>query len=218
MAQTTHPLHVIGKYRFPDDRHLLAYLEERAETITCTPTGLKYAMRHLSHAAYHRKWLYYAYYLVVENLDLVERVGILEGVLNCNLSQFSAIEVMGYAYRFGRNNSTKPLKNPRHIALWEAALKHHHKNNHHYPQGQPGHNMQPHNLILSILDMLASRMYRDLAGRVDSLVTDIFQLPDSLLERYTKSDRKKVEAYLQTWCAAVTSTPHRYNLALGWIA
>ena len=214
MAQTTHPLHVIGKFRFPYDQHLLKYLEKRGEKITCTPTGLKYAMRHLSHAANHRKWVYYAYYLVVENLDLVERSEILKGVLMCNLSQFSAIEVMGYGYRFGRKNSVKPLKNPRHIALWEAALKHHHKNNHHYPLSQPGQNMEKLNLILSTLDILASRMYRDLAGRLDSNVTDIFQPSDSLLERYTKSDRKKVESYLQAWCASVTSTPHRYNLAL----
>ena len=191
MAQTTQRLHAIGKYRFPYDRHLLEYLEKRGEKITCTPTGLKYVMRHLSQAVHHRKCIYYAYYLVSSNLDPVERAEILKGVLLCNLSQFSAIEVMGYAYKFGRKNSTKPLKNPKHIAQWEAALKHHHENNHHYPLGQPNQNMQTHNLILSILAMLATRMSRDLAGRADSCVTDIFQLSDSLLKQYTKCDRKR---------------------------
>ena len=217
MKQTTHPLYLISKYRFPQDDDLLAYVKERQETITCTPTGLKYAMRHLSHAAKHRRWVYYAFILVIQDLDSIERPKILERVLKCNLSQFSAIEVMGYAYKFGRKNGTRPLKNPRHIALWEAALKHHHQNNQHYPQGSCGQDMEHLDLMLSILDMLASRMYRDLAGRADSRVADIFHIPESLLERYTKSDGKKVEAYLQTWCAAVTSTPHRNNFALGWI-
>ena len=131
-----------------------------------------------------------------------------------DLSKFSAVEALGYAVKFGRENSSKPLKNSRHIAMWESALKHHYDNNPHHPQFHSGQDMPRHYLLESVIDMLGCRLERNLAGHSDLKIEDIFKIPDTYLERYTASDRVRVKAYLSQWERDITASPHRSGLAL----
>ena len=81
----------------------------------------------------HRKWLYYAFVLVRDSLTARDSEKIRQLVLDHKLSKFSAIEVLGYSFQFGRKKNSDPLKNQVHIDLWDKALEHHYKNNPHHP-------------------------------------------------------------------------------------
>jgi hypothetical protein len=214
MAQTTtHPLYFLIEKRYPDDNVLITYTRARGERITCTDTGLKYVIRHLDQTVEHRKWLYFAFLIVGDSLEAGQGAKLKEKIINHDLSKFSAVEALGYGYRFGRKDSSQPLKNKTHIALWDAALKHHYESNPHHPEFSKGKNMNELDLVESIVDMLGCRMQRNLAGHAHSTVADIFAVPPVYLNRYTESDKRKVQDLLAWWGADVTSSPHRYSLA-----
>ena len=67
-------------------------------------------------------------------------------------------------------------------------------------------------LIESIIDMLACRMERNLAGHPESSTEDIFNVPSTFFNRYTESDRRKVSFYVRSWSVDVLASPHRKSL------
>lgn len=214
MGKTTHSLYTLVHQRYPNETRVLNYLHLRNESVRCTDSALTYVMNHLKQTIEHRKWLYYSYVILSDSFASRDREKLLQLILNHDLSKFSAIEVLGYGLKFGRKNNIQPLKNPQHIALWEEALQHHYQNNAHHPQHtDSGRIMNRWHLIESVLDMLACRMQRNLAGHADSTTADIFDIPPTYLERYTEKDREKVEMYLKAWSADVTTTPYRNSLA-----
>lgn len=214
MAKTTVSLHTLVAYQFPSQERLIKYVRDRNESISCSASCLRYIINHMRQTVEHRKWLYFAFVLVADSFTYRDREKLHELILNHDLSKFSATEVVGYGYKFGRKNiNSVELKNPKHIALWESALQHHYINNAHHPQHSPHVHMSYFNLIESVLDMMACRMERNLAGKLDTTPNDIFDIPLTFLERYVPNDRKRVSEMLSTWRTDVTSTNHRYSLA-----
>ena len=214
MVKTTHSLYVLAHQQYPNDDRVLKYLYNRNESISCTASALKYIVNHFKQTMAHRKWLYYAFVLVRDSLTARDSEKIRQLVLDHDLSKFSAIEVLGYSFKFGRKKTSDPLKNQVHIELWDKALEHHYKNNPHHPQHySDGGSIKSHcHLIQSILDILAWRMERNLAGHKESTTEDIFNVPSTLLEPYTEKDREKIVFYLTLWRVDVTSTPHMNSL------
>ena len=214
MEKTTVELYTLVKYQFPSQDRILKYVRNRNESVTCTKRGLSYIINHMRQTVEHRKWLYYAFVLVADSFTYRDREKLHELVLNHDLSKFSATEAIGYGYKFGRKNvNSVELKNPKHIAMWEDALKHHHINNAHHPEHTPHCPLSFFVLIESVLDLLACRMGKKLAGKLDSTPNDIFDIPPMYIERYVPNDRERIKDLLSTWCTDVTSTSHRYSLA-----
>ena len=212
--KTAHDLYTLVKARYPEDELVLQYVCERKESVTCTVKTLQYIFNHFKQTLEHRKWLYYTWVLLSDSFNESEAKCIDKLIMKHDLSKFSAVEAVGYGWKFGRLKSSKPLKNSDHLAMWESALKHHYANNPHHPQYHSNQDMPTHYLLESIIDMLGCRLQRNLAGRSDLKVEDIFKIPDTYLERYTEADRHRVKTYLSQWERDITTSPHRSGLAL----
>ena len=193
------------------DELVIAYVKKRNEVITCGQTGWTYIDKHLKETLEHRKWIYYAFLLIGESLTARDREKVHQLVLRHDLSKFSAVEIIGYSLKFSKKEG-KELKKNSDIARWESALQHHYDNNAHHPQHRADGKMSTIFLIESIIDMLACRMERNLAGHPESSTEDIFNVPSTFFNRYTESDRRKVSFYVRSWSVDVLASPHRKSL------
>ena len=192
------------------DNMVINYVKSRGDVISCSSKCLAYVLNHFATTLSHRHWLYFVYTLVCDSLDLCEKEPLHALILKHDLSKFSSVEALGYGLKFGRS---QPLKSKREITAWDTALQHHYENNPHHPQFDAGNNMSHLFLLESIIDMLGCRMERVLVPDKASTPDDIFQIPDSFLNRYNDHDKEKVKGYLSKWSVDVTSTPHRRALA-----
>ena len=184
------------------DDESFSYVQERREEIICSDNVLPLVIKHFHQALTHRKWIYHAFLLVDAGACFLQPLHAIlkERILKHDLSKFSAEEVLGYALKFG--GGTKDLEGEDKVT-WEGSLSHHLCHNDHHPQFYCGKDMQDHALFESMLDMLACRMERDISCENTS-VKNIFAIPDMYLLRYSKTDRKRVSAYLRSWCESVT--------------
>ena len=209
MSKTTVDIYTLLHQRCSDDM-VLQYVKKRNEVITCRDTCLTYISNHLQQTLEHRKWLYFAFLLISESLTGRDREKLYQLILHHDLSKFSAVEIIGYSLKFGRKG--RELSNPSNIALWDLALSHHYLHNAHHPQHRADNKMSTIHLLESIVDMLACRMQRVLAGHSESTTEAIFDVPLTFLQRYTEKDRKKVMFYLSSWSADVLSSTQRTSL------
>ena len=201
-------LYTFISQRCSDDL-VLAYVKKRNENIRSSDKGWTYIAKHVEQALEHRKWIYYAFVLISDSLTASDREKMHHLVLHHDLSKFSAVEIVGYSLKFGKEGE---LTKDAHIKLWELALQHHYQHNDHHPQHRADGKMSTLYLIESVIDMLACRMQRVLAGHTESTTEDIFNVPQTFLERYTAGDRKKVTVYLQAWSSDVLAAPYRKSL------
>ena len=212
MSRTTYSLYEIVKQSHPYENRVLQYVKDKNESISCHRTGLKYIFRHIRNTIEHRKWVYYVFVLINESLSTTWREILRQKVLDHDLSMFSAVEVIGYGFKYGRKRNNVPLRNIEHIEMWEAALAHHIKNNSHHPEHVVGSSMCYPDLLDSLLDVIAIWMI-SIAGNCGYTPKDIFNVPETLLSEYTEKDREKINCHLIAWRFAVTTTPHRNSLA-----
>ena len=212
MSRTTYSLYQIVKQHHPYEDRVLQYLKNRNESISCRRSGLKYIFRHIRNVIEHRKWVYYVFVLINDSLSTTWREILRDMVRDHDLSMFSAVEVLGYGLKYGIKRNNVPLRNPKHIEMWENALAHHIKNNPHHPQHVPGYSICHGDFLDSLLDVIAMWM-SSIAGNCGYTPKDIFEVPETLLSDYTTRDRKKISTYLNAWSFDVTTTPHRNSLA-----
>jgi hypothetical protein len=197
-------------YQFGDGK-VIDYVQKRKEEVTCSSGCLHYIVNHFKQVLSHRKWLYYAFVLIADSLEESEKASLHTLVLKHDLSKFSAVEALGYGVKFGRKGE---LTKETEVKVWEKALQNHYKKNPHHPEFNRNEDMDHIYLLESILDMLACRMERVLTPSEKSAsAEDIFDVPDTFLNRYTDHDKKRVRHYLNKWCLDVTSVPHRRGLA-----
>lgn len=144
--------------------------------------------KHFSETDSHREWIVRSYNHL---RDYLPEVTAGQAKVH-DLSKYSLEEALGYTLRwvYGR---TGPV--------WENALEHHYRWQPHHPQYWTLHqigngSMPPWALQESLLDMVACRWERQLAGRPDVSRAELVDFESKYLLRYLPEDRTRVEALM----------------------
>jgi len=160
---------------------------------------------HFNKVASHRRWLLFAYeLLLLANVpDLHE--GLHERINSHDLSKYGPGEALGYSIMFGLSNEMRTLEGFEKEE-WMNAVNNHYAVNPHHPQHYQSDRLSKMNTLdlqESLIDMLACRIERVLSGFPAIAIQALLDFPLYLYERYTETDRNFISETQVKWLGPI---------------